>query len=297
MIKGLYDGPEYKGLPIHEGLWVDGDLAIWVAEATDEGVYVERLGALGGPVLDDPMLLQEADIDGYKPFHPVGIGLADTTRTVVPRHTGLYLDRLNDVWIYDGETLTNLRDHGTWRVDGASTRPDDTRRAPWTMVGIQWPSEETPWKPGNDDPATNIIEPRVVHLPPIQSFGRLTPDKWLALKTLEESAELVEAVKQWIKAEDPADPTGIGDEFDKAYRMIDEHGFGAAVDHDEKRYLHMRRKWVEEAAAERRGAALAELADVLQTCANLVTAFDIGYKELEHAMRDCRERNRLKGRL
>lgn len=32
---------------------------------------------------------------------------------------------------------------------------------------------------------------RIVKLPSVESFGRLTPDKWLALKNLEESAELV----------------------------------------------------------------------------------------------------------
>lgn len=185
-----------------------------------------------------------------------------------------------------------------------TVRPDDTVSGGWHPSGRKgkpvertYGMKETPWKPGNDDPTTNIIEPRVVHLPPIQSFGRLTPDKWLALKTLEESAELVEAVKQWIKAEDPADPTGIGDGFDKAYRTIDEHGFTDSDTHDGEHYLHMRQKWVESVASERREAVLAELADVLQTCANLVAAFNIGDKELEHAIRDCRERNRLKGRL
>jgi len=28
---------------------------------------------------------------------------------------------------------------------------------------------------------------RIVQMPPVESFGRLTPDKWLALKNLEES--------------------------------------------------------------------------------------------------------------
>lgn len=55
---------------------------------------------------------------------------------------------------------------------------------------------------------------RIVKLPSVESFGRLTPDKWLALKNLEESAELVEACKQYLKASDPTDPSGIGREFD-----------------------------------------------------------------------------------
>ena len=35
---------------------------------------------------------------------------------------------------------------------------------------------------------------RIVKLPSVESFGHLTPDKWLLLKTLEESAEMVEAL-------------------------------------------------------------------------------------------------------
>ena len=50
---------------------------------------------------------------------------------------------------------------------------------------------------------------RIVKLPSVESFGRLTPDKWLALKNLEESAELVEACKQYLKASDPTDPSGL----------------------------------------------------------------------------------------
>lgn len=55
---------------------------------------------------------------------------------------------------------------------------------------------------------------RIVKLPSVESFGRLTPDKWLLLKTLEEAAEMVEAGKQYLKASDPTDPSGIGREFD-----------------------------------------------------------------------------------
>lgn len=55
---------------------------------------------------------------------------------------------------------------------------------------------------------------RIVKLPSVESFGHLTPDKWLLLKTLEESAEMVEAGKQYLKASDPTDPSGIGREFD-----------------------------------------------------------------------------------
>lgn len=42
---------------------------------------------------------------------------------------------------------------------------------------------------------------RIVKLPSVESFGRLTPDKWLLLKTLEESAEMVEAGKRLAKGD------------------------------------------------------------------------------------------------
>lgn len=41
--------------------------------------------------------------------------------------------------------------------------------------------------------------PRIVHFPPIRTFGHYTPDKWMLLKNLEEAAELVEAGKQYVK--------------------------------------------------------------------------------------------------
>lgn len=42
---------------------------------------------------------------------------------------------------------------------------------------------------------------RIVKLPSVESFGHLTPDKWLLLKTLEESAEMVEAGKRLVKGD------------------------------------------------------------------------------------------------
>lgn len=45
---------------------------------------------------------------------------------------------------------------------------------------------------------------RIVQMPPVESFGRLTPDKWLLLKTLEEAAEMVEAGKRLVKGDSTA---------------------------------------------------------------------------------------------
>lgn len=81
---------------------------------------------------------------------------------------------------------------------------------------------------------------RIVQLPPIESFGHLTPDKWLLLKTLEEAAEMVEAGKRLVKGDSTA-----------------------------------------------RRDLIAEWADVLQTLANVASAFGITDEELAQAMDDC----------
>lgn len=44
----------------------------------------------------------------------------------------------------------------------------------------------------------------IVHLPATIAFGRLEPDKWLLLKTLEEAAEMVDAGKAYINHEGDA---------------------------------------------------------------------------------------------
>lgn len=91
---------------------------------------------------------------------------------------------------------------------------------------------------------------RIVKLPSVESFGHLTPDKWLLLKTLEESAEMVEAGKRLVKGDSTA-----------------------------------------------RRDLIAEWADVLQTLANVATAFDITDEELAQAMDDCLVHNQERGRL
>ena len=125
---------------------------------------------------------------------------------------------------------------------------------------------------------------RIVKLPSVESFGRLTPDKWLALKNLEESAELVEACKQYLKASDDhanclacfgVNVGGeLGDDRDKA-----------------------KAGWIGYVRDQRRQAMLGELADVLQTVGNLITAFDITDEELAQSMDDCLVRNQERGRL
>lgn len=156
--------------------------------------------------------------------------------------------------------------------------------------------EEVPWKPASDD-STPIHEgSRTVHLPDVRSFGRLERDKWLAVKNLEESAELVEACKQYLKACDPTDPSGIGDQFDDHANCLACYGVNVGGELGDD-WDKAKAGWIGHVRDQRRQAMLDELADVLQTVGNLITAFGITDEEVGRAMGDCLERNRRKGRL
>lgn len=100
---------------------------------------------------------------------------------------------------------------------------------------------------------------RIVKLPSVESFGRLTPDKWLALKNLEESAELVEACKQYLKASDPTDPSGIGREFDDHANCLACFGVNVGGELGDDRDK-AKAGWIGYVRDQRRQAMLGELA-------------------------------------
>lgn len=178
-------------------------------------------------------------------------------------------------------------------LDDDSGEP--SAHGPYTRYSLQT-VEEVPWKPESGD-STPIHEGnRTVHLPDVRSFGRLEQDKWLAVKNLEESAELVEACKQWLKACDPADPSGIDGQFIGVVNCLNIHG-AAVGDEPDIDLDKAQADWHDHVRDQRRQAMLDELADVLQTVGNLITAFGITDEEVERAMSDCLERNRRKGRL
>lgn len=108
---------------------------------------------------------------------------------------------------------------------------------------------------------------RIVKLPSVESFGRLTPDKWLALKNLEESAELVEACKQYLKASDPTDPSGIGREFDDHANCLACFGVNVGGELGDDRDK-AKAGWIGYVRDQRRQAMLGELADVLRMLAD-----------------------------
>lgn len=178
-------------------------------------------------------------------------------------------------------------------LDDDSGEP--SAHGPYTRYSLQT-VEEVPWKPASDD-STPIHEgSRTVHLPDVRSFGRLERDKWLAVKNLEESAELVEACKQYLKASDPTDPSGIDGQFIGIVNCLNIHG-AAVGDEPDIDLDKAQADWHDHVRDQRRQAMLGELADVLQTVGNLIAAFGITDEEVERAMDDCLERNRRKGRL
>lgn len=198
-----------------------------------------------------------------------------------------------------GITVGMLHEWGPWARCDFEPMDDEGTRFDWCKPRIAdrgWTAEEVPWKPASND-STPIHEgSRTVHLPDVRSFGRLERDKWLAVKNLEESAELVEACKQYLKASDPTDPSGIDGQFIGVVNCLNIHG-AAVGDEPDIDLDKAQTDWHDHVRDQRRQAMLGELADVLQTVGNLITAFGITDEEVERAMDDCLERNRRKGRL
>lgn len=125
----------------------------------------------------------------------------------------------------------------------------------------------------------NELQP--VCFPPIHPFGRLIQDKWLAEKTLEEAAELAEASKDWLKSLDPRDPAGHLDQCQQLLQLA-----GVSPDRETEA------QWMTHIRAADRQRMLDELADLLQTVANLTVAYHITDEEMESAVRRCEEKNR-----
>ena len=106
----------------------------------------------------------------------------------------------------------------------------------------------------------------------------------------------MEACKQWLKACDPADPSGIDGQFIGVVNCLNIHARPWATN-PISTWTRRQADWHDHVRDQRRQAMLDELADVLQTVGNLITAFGITDEEVERAMDDCLERNRRKGRL
>lgn len=267
---------------------------LWKATQGGYGVVFDDNGELDMLLFGVGVKVKALDsISPYTRLQPgVPVGSAP-----VPNLPGLWMGKDGNLYfLSDGRRVWRIRGNREWMGEEVENNPEElSAQGPYTRYSIQ-AVEEVPWKPESDD-STPIHEgTRTVHLPDVRSFGRLERDKWLAVKNLEESAELVEACKQYLKACDPADPSGIGREFDDHADCLACYGVNVGGELGDDRDK-AKAGWHDHVRDQRRTAMLGELADVLQTVSNLITAFDITDEEVEKAMGDCLERNRRKGRL
>lgn len=297
--------------PDAPGLWRDANEKTVVACMESGGLAIRDADT--GEILSAGQLEQAAP---FQRTEWMGIDLTRAGFSAMPGTAGCWSDANGTLWLITGGdgidghifrlkeigrewecapcsgiTVGMLHEWGPWaRCDFGPMDPQSR------IMHRPRPVEEIPWKPEDDEPAPVHGGSRTVHLPDVRSFGRLERDKWLAVKNLEESAELVEACKQYLKSCDPDDPSGIGRDFDDHADCLACYGVnvGGELGDDRDR---AKAGWIGHVRDQRRQAMLDELADVLQTVGNLIAAFGITDKEVERAMGDCLERNRRKGRL
>lgn len=273
-----------NGLPEEAGLWRFEHAGSGVVFG-DGGVKRLFLFDSGGGFLDGGL----GPCTRLRPGIPVG-------SAPIPNLPGVWMDKGGNLLAVFGERRVRIWDNHDWMAEELDDDSGElSAHGPYTRYSLQT-VEQVPWKPASND-STPIREgSRTVHLPDVRSFGRLERDKWLAVKNLEESAELVEACKQYLKASDPTDPSGIDGQFIGIVNCLNIHG-AAVGDEPDIDLDKAQADWHDHVRDQRRQAMLDELADVLQTVGNLITAFGITDEEVERAMDDCLERNRRKGRL
>lgn len=236
------------------------------------------------------------DVTGESgPFTPVHLGMR-CGHASTPNHPGMWVDAAGRLlFLSDDGRLWLIRDEdGIWMaVETEHNTGVLESSGPYDRYAYQIVSRpESATQPRS----AHREHDRIVRLPTVQSFGRLERDKWLAVKMLEESAELMEACKQYVKACDPTDPSGIGRQFDDHANCLACYGVnvGGELGADRDR---AKNGWLHHVRDQRRRNMLNELADVLQTFANLITAFDVSDEEIGQAMKACMERNKRKGRV
>lgn len=273
-----------NGLPEESGLWRFEHAGSGVVFG-DGGVKRLFLFDSGGGFLDGGL----GPCTRLRPGIPVG-------SAPIPNLPGVWMDKGGNLLAVFGERRVRIWDNHDWMAEELDDDSGElSAHGPYTRYSLQT-VEQVPWKPTADGTAPIREGSRTVHLPAVRSFGRLERDKWLAVKNLEESAELVEACKQYLKACDPTDPSHIGDQFDDHADCLACYGVNVGGELGDDRDK-AKAGWIGHVRDQRRQAMLGELADVLQTVGNLITAFGITDEEVGRAMGDCLERNRRKGRL
>lgn len=273
-----------NGLPEEAGLWRFEHAGSGVVFGDGGGKRLFLFDS-GGGFLDE----------GLGPCTRLRLGIP-VGSAPIPNLPGVWMDKDGNLLAVSGERRVRIWDNHDWMAEELDDDSGElSAHGPYTRYSLQT-VEQVPWKPTADGTAPIREGSRTVHLPAVRSFGRLERDKWLAVKNLEESAELVEACKQYLKACDPTDPSGIGDGFDDHANCLACYGVNVGGELGDDRDK-AKAGWIGHVRDQRRQAMLGELADVLQTVGNLITAFGITDEEVGRAMGDCLERNRRKGRL
>lgn len=273
-----------NGLPEEAGLWRFEHAGSGVVFGDGGGKRLFLFDS-GGGFLDE----------GLGPCTRLRLGIP-VGSAPIPNLPGVWMDKDGNLLAVSGERRVRIWDNHDWMAEELDDDSGElSAHGPYTRYSLQT-VEQVPWKPTADGTAPIREGSRTVHLPAVRSFGRLERDKWLAVKNLEESAELVEACKQYLKACDPTDPSGIGDGFDDHANCLACYGVNVGGELGDDRDK-AKAGWIGHVRDQRRQAMLGELADVLQTVGNLITAFGITDEEVGRAMSDCLERNRRKGRL
>lgn len=184
--------------PDQPGLWRDGNERTYVAYMESEALKVRDLDT--GEILSH----EQAERVGSFRRLPSGIDLTSMRFVDIPDRRGCWYDGYGNLRYFrtgrlDDEDVIRLR-YGNWCwAPSCGITPKMLREwGPWASFESVMPARQdrVPWHPESDDSSNESHPSRVVRLPAVQSFGRLKRDKWLAVKTLEESAELAEAAKQ-----------------------------------------------------------------------------------------------------
>lgn len=273
-----------NGLPEEAGLWRFEHAGSGVVFGDGGGKRLFLFDS-GGGFLDE----------GLGPCTRLRLGIP-VGSAPIPNLPGVWMDKDGNLLAVSGERRVRIWDNHDWMAEELDDDSGElSAHGPYTRYSLQT-VEQVPWKPTADGTAPIREGSRTVHLPAVRSFGRLERDKWLAVKNLEESVELVEACKQYLKACDPTDPSHIGDQFDDHADCLACYGVNVGGELGDDRDK-AKAGWIGHVRDQRRQAMLGELADVLQTVGNLITAFGITDEEVGRAMGDCLERNRRKGRL
>lgn len=158
-----------KSLPEEAGLWRFEHAGAGVVYRDDGGKRLFLFDS-GGASLDEGL----GPCTRLRPGIPVD-------SAPIPNLPGVWMGKDGNLLAVSGERRVRIWDNHDWMAEELD---DDSvelsAHGPYTRYSLQT-VEQVPWKPTSND-STPIREgSRTVHLPDVQSFGRLERDKWLAV--------------------------------------------------------------------------------------------------------------------